>query len=138
MYVIDSGINRFHIEFGGLNSRATIGADFVGGNGTDCNGHGTHVSGTVGGTTYGAAKGVFIVAVRVFGCGLSSPASTVIAGINWVSVNRAPRSVANLSLGGALIRQRTMLYERLLPTAYPVSWLRAITTQTLTTILHLG
>jgi subtilisin family serine protease len=99
-YIIDSGINPNHFEFGGINGRAVIGADFVGGNGVDCNGHGTHVAGSVGGTTYGVAKSVSLVAVRVFGCSGSSPSSTIIAGIDWVRGHHAAKSVANMSLGG--------------------------------------
>ena len=66
-YIIDTGILPTHQEFGG---RASVGADFVGDgqNGIDCNGHGTHVAGTIGGATYGVAKGVDLVAVRVFSC----------------------------------------------------------------------
>jgi subtilisin family serine protease len=101
-YIIDSGINRNHSEFGGPNGRATIGADFVGGVGEDCNGHGTHVAGSVGGSTYGVAKEVTIIAVRVFGCSGSSPSSTIIAGIDWVRANHVSKSVANMSLGGGV------------------------------------
>ena len=66
-YVLDSGILPIHTDFGG---RAQIGADFVGDgmNGVDCNGHGTHVAGILGGTRYGVAKHVQVVAVRVLDC----------------------------------------------------------------------
>ena len=65
-YIIDTGIRLTHSDFGG---RATSGYDAIdGGSADDCNGHGTHVAGTVGGTTYGVAKGVSLVAVRVLDC----------------------------------------------------------------------
>jgi len=71
-------------------------------NTTDCNGHGTHVAGTVGGTTYGVAKEVGLVAVRVLDCGGSGTVSGVIAGVDWVTGNHATGApaVANMSLGG--------------------------------------
>jgi subtilisin family serine protease len=97
-YIIDTGIHFSHNEFGG---RASSGYDAVdGGAADDCNGHGTHVAGTVGGSTYGVAKGVKLVAVRVLNCSGSGSTSGVIAGINWVTTNHAARSVANMSLGG--------------------------------------
>ena len=99
-YIIDTGIRFGHNDFGG---RAVTGFDAVdGGAADDCNGHGTHVAGTVGGTVYGVAKAVNLVAVRVLGCGGSGTWSGVIAGIDWVARNHtagAP-AVANLSLGG--------------------------------------
>ena len=97
-YVIDTG-NRFsHNEFGG---RAVSGFDFVdGGNADDCNGHGSHVSGTIGGSTYGVAKKVDLVAVRVFPCNDGAPFSTIIAAMDWVVANRTGPSVLNMSLGG--------------------------------------
>jgi subtilisin family serine protease len=71
------------------------------GKGTDdCNGHGTHVSGTVGGSTYGVAKAVTLVAVRVLDCGGSGSTAGVVAGIDWVTANHATPAVANMSLGG--------------------------------------
>lgn len=99
-YVIDTGINIYHSEFGG---RASVGTDTVldGQNGVDCNGHGTHVAGTIGGATYGVAKSVTLVAVRVLNCSGSGTTSGVIAGINWVTSNHnTGAAVANMSLGG--------------------------------------
>jgi len=98
-YIIDTGINANHTEFGG---RANWGYDFVDDDAvaTDCNGHGTHVAATVGGNTYGVAKGVSLVAVRVLDCGGSGATSGVIAGIDWVTANAIKPAVANMSLGG--------------------------------------
>lgn len=98
-YIIDTGILLSHSEFGG---RASTGYDAVtaGGSAIDCNGHGTHVSGTVGGTTYGVAKNVRLVAVRVLDCGGSGTNSGVIAGVDWVTSHHATPAVANMSLGG--------------------------------------
>lgn len=98
-YVIDTGIRPTHNEFGG---RASVGADFIndGRNGIDCHGHGTHVSGTVGGSTYGVAKDVMLVGVRVLNCAGSGSYSGVIAGIDWVKQNAIHPAVANMSLGG--------------------------------------
>jgi aqualysin 1 len=98
-YIIDTGILASHNEFGG---RASVAYDSVGDgrNGVDCNGHGTHVAGTVGGTTYGVAKGATLYAVRVLNCSGSGTTSGVIAGINWVTSNHKDPAVANMSLGG--------------------------------------
>ena len=97
-YIIDTGIRFAHSEFGG---RATSGYDAVdGGSADDCNGHGTHVAGTVGGGTFGVAKGVSLVAVRVLDCGGSGSWSGVIAGMDWVTANHRSPAVANMSLGG--------------------------------------
>lgn len=99
-YIIDTGIRFSHNEFGG---RATSGYDAVdGGSADDCNGHGTHVAGTVGGATYGVAKGVALVAVRVLNCSGSGTTSGVIAGVDWVTSNHSGASVANMSLGGGV------------------------------------
>lgn len=102
VYIIDTGILFSHTQFGG---RATSGWDFVNNDAdaSDCNGHGTHVAGTVGGSTYGVAKGVNLVAVRVLNCSGSGTTSGVIAGINWVTSNHAAgvKAVANMSLGGS-------------------------------------
>jgi subtilisin family serine protease len=100
-YIIDSGIQFNHTEFGG---RAVSGYDAIdGGSADDCDGHGTHVAGTVGGARYGVAKSVRLVAVRVLDCTGFGFTSEVIAGIDWVTGNHpagAP-AVANMSLGGA-------------------------------------
>src|SRR5215204_3865522 len=99
-YVIDTGIRPTHQDFGG---RASIAADFIGDgqNGNDCNGHGTHVSGTLGGATFGVAKGVTIHAVRVLNCAGSGAFSVVISGVDWVTANHLSPAVANMSLGGS-------------------------------------
>jgi subtilisin family serine protease len=100
-YIIDTGIRFTHTEFAG--GRATTGYDAVttGGYASDCNGHGTHVAGTVGGTTYGVAKDVSLVAVRVLDCNGSGTTAQVVAGIDWVTANHPRLSVANMSLGGS-------------------------------------
>ena len=98
-YVIDTGIDPSHPEFGG---RARNVFDVFGGRGTDCNGHGTHVAGTIGARTYGVAKRVALRGVRVLDCDGSGTVSGVIAGLDWVRTHHAVRAVANLSLGGGL------------------------------------
>ncbi len=102
-YVIDTGILTTHTQFGG---RAVSGYTAIndGRGTTDCNGHGTHVAGTVGGSTYGVAKGVRLVAVRVLDCNGSGSNSGVIAGVDWVTQNHSAGSpaVANMSLGGGI------------------------------------
>jgi subtilisin family serine protease len=100
-YIIDTGVLSTHTEFGG---RVLSGFSSVSdANGTeDCNGHGTHVAGTVGGSNYGVAPGVAIVPVRVLDCSGSGSTSAVIAGIDWVIANHVAGTpaVANMSLGG--------------------------------------
>jgi subtilisin family serine protease len=101
-YVIDTGIRFAHTDLGG---RAKSGYDAIdGGTADDCNGHGTHVAGTVGGSTYGVAKGVALVAVRVLDCAGSGSTAGVIAGIDWVTDHHQPGApaVANMSLGGSV------------------------------------
>jgi subtilisin family serine protease len=100
-YVLDTGIRLTHQEFGG---RATNGYDFVDKDNVaqDCNGHGTHVAGTIGGATWGVAKDVKLVGVRVLGCSGSGSYSNIIAGVDWVTKHAHGPSVANLSLGGSI------------------------------------
>jgi serine protease len=103
-YVIDTGVLITHNEFGG---RARWGENFVPTDpASDCNGHGTHVAGTIAGTTYGLAKRATIIAVKVLDCGGSGSYAGVINGIDWTTKqhqadpNIKKRSVANMSLGG--------------------------------------
>ncbi|TXH66499.1 MAG: S8 family peptidase [Lysobacteraceae bacterium] len=98
-YIIDTGMLTTHTQFTG---RVGNGAYAINdGRGvTDCNGHGTHVAGTVGGTTWGVAKRVTLHPVRVLDCTGSGAWSGVIAGMNWVAANRIRPAVANMSLGG--------------------------------------
>jgi subtilisin family serine protease len=97
-YVIDTGLRATHTQFTGR-VRAGYAYDDIA---SDCNGHGTHVAGTLGGTTYGVAKGVTIVPVKVLDCDGSGSTSTVVGGINWVIADHVAGTpaVANLSLGG--------------------------------------
>jgi subtilisin family serine protease len=96
-YVIDTGIYTSHTQFG---SRASNVYDAFGGNGSDCNGHGTHVAGSIGATTYGVAKSALLRGVRVLDCAGSGSISGIIAGVDWVRANHIKPAVANLSLGG--------------------------------------
>jgi subtilisin family serine protease len=99
-FVVDTGVRLGHSQFAG---RAVSGYDFVDddSNAADCEGHGTHVAGTIGGSTYGVAKGVKVVALRVLDCGGGGDYSDVIDALDWV-IDHKPkgRSVVNLSLGG--------------------------------------
>ena len=101
VYILDTGINFGHSDFGG---RAVLGTDvsWTPGSldGVDCNGHGTHVAGTIGGTTYGVAKKVQLYAVRVLDCQGVGNIFTILDGIEWVTRNRVLPAVANMSLGG--------------------------------------
>jgi subtilisin family serine protease len=100
-YIVDTGILGTHVEFTG---RMAAGFTAISDrNGTkDCNGHGTHVAGTVGGTVYGVAKGVTLVPVRVLNCRGSGTNSGVIAGVDWVAAQSHRPAVANMSLGGGV------------------------------------
>ncbi|MCK2241636.1 MULTISPECIES: S8 family peptidase [unclassified Crossiella] len=98
-YILDTGVRMTHQEFGG---RAKSGYDFIDNDAdaSDCQGHGTHVAGTVGGTKYGVAKKADLVGVRVLNCQGSGQWSQIIAGIDWVAKNAKKPAVANMSLGG--------------------------------------
>lgn len=118
VYVIDTGLNASHADFSGRvgggrnfapNSAGSLLCQLLGlgcpaadpANTTDCNGHGTHVTGTAAGTTWGVAKRATVHAVRVLGCNGSGSNSGVIAGIDWVAANAQLPAVANMSLGGS-------------------------------------
>ncbi|MGA5410054.1 S8 family peptidase [Streptomyces lavendulocolor] len=98
-YVLDTGIDYAHPEFGG---RARPGFDAMGDgrNGQDCNGHGTHVAGTVGGANFGVARQASLVSVRVLGCDGKGSWGGMIAGMDWVAKNARQPAVLNGSLGG--------------------------------------
>lgn len=100
-YIVDTGIRPTHVDF---NGRVITGYSSINdGRGTDdCNGHGTHVGGTVAGMNYGVAKGATLVPIRVLGCDGSGTMSTVIAGLDWIRVNHPSNTpgVVNMSLGG--------------------------------------
>jgi subtilisin family serine protease len=96
-YVLDTGIQADHPQFG---TRGRNVYDAFGGTGADCNGHGTHVAGTIGSTTYGVAKSAWLRGVRVMDCNGSGSTSGIIAGVDWVRTNHVKPAVANLSIGG--------------------------------------
>ncbi|WP_404961391.1 S8 family peptidase [Streptomyces sp. 147326] len=98
-YVIDTGVRISHKDFSG---RAAHGFDAIDNDDTadDGNGHGTHVAGTIAGTSHGVAKKAKVVAVRVLDDNGSGTTEQVVAGIDWVTKNHSGPSVANMSLGG--------------------------------------
>lgn len=101
VYIVDTGISFTHPLFSG---RAVSGYDAVdGGSADDCNGHGTHMAGLAGGATYGVARSVRLVAVRVLNCSGSGTTSGIVAGLDWIIANHAAGTpaVANMSLGGS-------------------------------------
>ena len=101
-YVIDTGIQSSHPDLIGA---VAPGFSAIKGGTEDCNGHGTHVAGTIGGDTYGVAKDVTLIPVRVLNCRGSGTTSGVIAGVDWVKTNYLANrtiSVANMSLGGGV------------------------------------
>ncbi|WP_433334593.1 S8 family peptidase [Spirillospora sp. CA-294931] len=97
IYVIDTGIRISHTDLGG---RASHGRDLYDGDAdaSDCNGHGTHVAATAGGTRYGVAKKARLVAVRVLGCDGTGPSSSVLGGVDWVAANSTGPAVVNVSV----------------------------------------
>ena len=98
-YVLDTGILANHSDLGGR-VQAGVTAIDDGRGSADCNGHGTHVAGTVGGTRYGVAKGTTLVPVRVLGCDGRGSTNGIISAMDWVAQNKSGPSVANMSLGG--------------------------------------
>jgi subtilisin family serine protease len=106
-YVLDTGVKINHADFGG---RASYGRDFIDNDAVadDCNGHGTHVAGTIGGASYGVAKQVKLVAVRVLNCSGSGSYSQILAGVDWVTKNAVRPAVANMSLGGSTTSSKAL------------------------------
>lgn len=113
VYVLDTGIRSTHKQFG---VRASKVFDSIGDgqNGNDCNGHGTHVAGTIGGTTYGVAKQARLYGVRVLNCSGFGSYSGIIAGVDWVAANHKKPAVANLSLGGSAFASLDSAINRLI------------------------
>ncbi len=97
VYVIDTGLQANHPDFG---TRAQNVYDAFGGSGADCQGHGTHVGGTIAGATYGVAKGAYVRGVKVLDCSGSGSTSGIIGAVDWVRKNAIKPAVANMSLGG--------------------------------------
>ena len=100
VYVLDTGIRATHTQFGGRANGNSFTSINDGNGSNDCHGHGTHVAGTIGGSTYGVAKGVTLHSVRVLDCNGFGSYSAIIAGVDWVTANRISPAVANMSLAG--------------------------------------
>jgi uncharacterized protein YkwD len=119
-FVVDTGVRSTHRDFGGrVASGVTEVAD--GGGTEDCNGHGTHVAGIIGGGTAGVAKKVTIVPVRVLACNGSGTTSAIIAGLDWVASHVNGPSVANLSLGGGVSQALDAAVQRAISAGVTVS-----------------
>ncbi|HEY0602291.1 MAG TPA: carbohydrate binding domain-containing protein [Herpetosiphonaceae bacterium] len=94
-YIIDSGVETSHPEFG---TRAQHVYDPTGGTGADCSGHGTHIAGIVGGTTYGVAKQINLRSIRVLQCDAQGFLSDVVRALEWVEINAVKPAVVTLAL----------------------------------------
>ncbi|KAG0223905.1 subtilisin-like serine protease [Actinomortierella wolfii] len=118
-YVLDTGINTAHVDFEG---RARMGANFIRGSpNTDQNGHGTHVAGTIGGKTFGVAKKVNLVGIKVLDARGSGATSGIVAGMDFVVRDaRGKRAVVNMSLGGGVSRAINDAVDRLVAANIPV------------------
>ena len=101
-YILDTGLQSGHTEFGG---RAANMYNATTGGAADCNGHGTHVAGTVGARFFGVAKNVYLRGVKVLGgdCSKNGTWADVIEGVDWVKANHIKPAVANMSLGGGAL-----------------------------------
>lgn len=117
-YVLDTGIASTHADFGG---RVAAGFNaFDTGSSEDCNGHGTHVAGVIGGANFGVAKSVTLVPVRVLDCTGMGSTSTILAGIDWILDQPARPAVVNMSLGGDPSAAVDNAVKRLLNANIPV------------------
>lgn len=119
VYVVDTGVRATHTDLVG---RVEAGISYTDGvAGDDCHGHGTHVAGTIAGTTYGVAKAAHIVPVRVLDCFGSGQLSTIIAGLDWIgTVNAGAAAVVNMSLGGPADALLDAAVSRLITSGIPV------------------
>lgn len=99
IYIVDSGINLTHVDFGG---RASMGVNYIDDGNDDCRGHGTHVAGIAGGQTWGVAKAANLIGVRWIDCDGNGDRSDALAGIEWITENHVKPAVANLSFGWSL------------------------------------
>ena len=119
VYVLDTGIRFDHAEFAG---RALPGIDVIsdGQNGGDCNGHGTHVAGTIGGAVNGVARGATLVSARVLDCAGSGASSGIIAALDWVAANARRPAVVNMSLGGGISLSLEDAVRRVVASGIPV------------------
>ncbi|HEU4828539.1 MAG TPA: S8 family peptidase [Gemmatimonadales bacterium] len=117
-YILDTGIRYSHVDFAG---RAVFGFDAYGGDGSDCRGHGTHVAATAGGETYGVAKDLRLISVRVLDCAGKGTTASVIAGLDWVLSNWNGPSVVNLSLSGPADDQLDAAVQRVIEAGIAVS-----------------
>ena len=117
IYVVDSGVDLSHPDFGG---RTGLSAYAVGGTALDCYGHGTHVAGTAASNTYGMAKGATVHSVRVLDCDGEGLKSWSIAGMNWIAENAEPHPVVNLSLGGSYSASVNSAVSSLVTSGIPV------------------
>ena len=118
-YILDTGIQYSHPEFS--SGRAVLGYDAYGGDGSDCHGHGTHTAGTVGGNAVGVAPGVKLYSVRVLDCTGNGTTTAIVAGMDWVRLNRVKPAVSNISLGGGYSKAMNQATDRLFTNyAFPV------------------
>lgn len=119
IYVVDSGIDLDHPDFGGRVGKSTwLGS--AGSSPNDCSGHGTHVAGTAASDSYGMATGATIHSVRVLDCSGAGSLSGTISGLNWVADNAKGKSVVNLSVGGRYSKALNSTVSRLVASGIPV------------------
>lgn len=119
IYVVDSGIDLDHPDFGGRIGKS-VSLESAGQTPNDCAGHGTHVAGTAASKTYGMATGATLHSVRVLDCAGAGSLAGVIAGLNWVAENAEIKSVVNLSLGGNYSATLNSTVSRLAAGGIPV------------------